>query len=288
MKPINFTVPPEWNDRTVKDFIRRYLGFSSRSLVELKHSEGGILRNHEPVRSIDFLKAGDTLTLTPPSEPPTVAPVELPLNILYEDDHYLIVNKPPHMPVHPSPGHDADSLCNAAAFYFQQTGQCCSVRPLYRLDRDTSGILVLAKHRPAAGAILQKTYYAVCEGTLTGSGTIDIPIGLTDESKIRRVCGVGAPAVTHWQALQSTPTHTLLQLVLVTGRTHQIRAHLSHIGHPLAGDDLYGGSREFIPRQALYCGKLHLSCPPLGVERTFEIEMPEDVAALLERKKTET
>lgn len=283
MKPITFLVPPEWNDRPVKEFVRRYLGFSARTLTELKQTDGGILLNSTPARSVDFLKAGDSLTLTPPDEPPSVTPIELPLTIVYEDDHYLLVDKPPQMPVHPSPGHDADSLCNAVAFYFQQTNQHCLVRPLYRLDRDTGGLLVLAKHRPAAGATLTKTYFAVCEGTLTGAGTIDIPIGLTSESKIRRVCGVGAPAVTQWHALQTDGRHTLLELHLLTGRTHQIRAHFSHLGHPLAGDDLYGGSREFISRQALFCGKLHLSCTALAVERDFSLPLPSDMENLLKR-----
>lgn len=283
MKPLSFVVPLEWENRPVKEFVRRYLGFSARTLVELKQTPGGLLQNGTPARAVDLLQAGDTLTLTPPDEQQSVPPVELTLSVAYEDDHYLVVNKPPQMPVHPSPGHDADSLCNAVAFYYQQTGQRCLLRPLYRLDRDTSGLVVFAKHRPAAAAVLQKTYFAVCEGSLTGTGTIDLPIGLTEDSKIRRVCGVGSPAVTHWHALQSDGTHTLLELTLETGRTHQIRAHLSHLGHPLAGDDLYGGSRDLISRQALHCGTVRLSCAPLAVSLTLAAPLPNDMAEIMKK-----
>lgn len=283
MESISFPVLPEWDGCTVKEVVRRRLGFSAHTLVQLKQLPGGLRKNGSPVRSVDFLSTGDILTLTLPPEQTEVAPVALPLSILYEDAHFLVVDKPPHMPVHPSPGHDADSLCNAVSFYFRQTGQLRKIRPLYRLDRDTSGIVVIAKHLPASSAVLQKQYYAICQGKLSGSGTIDLPIGLTEESKIRRMCGVGERAVTHWRALQTDGLHTLLELSLETGRTHQIRAHLSHIGHPLAGDDLYGGSQELISRQALYCGKVQLACPALGGEKVFEIEMPNDMANLLRR-----
>lgn len=277
MARLCFSVPPEWDSKPVKSFVRLYLGFSARALSELKRTPGGMERNGRPVRAVDLLCAGDELILTPPEEEAAYPPVEAALSILYESGDFLALNKPAHMPVHPSPGHDLDSLCNAVAYYYAKTGQRRLVRPLYRLDRDTSGILVLAKHRPAAGAQVSKKYYAVCEGALSGLGTIDLPIGLGPQSKIRRVCGVGERAVTHWRALCSAQGHTLLELTLETGRTHQIRAHFSQIGHPLAGDDLYGGSRALIGRQALHCGMVRLSCPALRTDETLTLDLPDDV-----------
>lgn len=279
MEQLSFSVPPEWDGRQVKEVVRRALGFSARTLTQLKQTHGGILRNGAPVRAVDRLFSGDVLTLSPPGEQGTCPPVFTPLKIVYEDGHFLVVDKPANMPVHPSPGHDLDSLCNAVAGYYEQTGQQRLARPLYRLDRDTSGLIVFAKHRPAAGARVEKRYFAVCEGLLSGFGTIDVPIGLAPQSKIKRVCGTGERAVTHWRSICTGERHSFLELTLETGRTHQIRAHLSWLGHPIAGDDLYGGSREMIGRQALFCGKLHLSCPALQVEQSLACALSEDLYA---------
>lgn len=280
MSPVlAYTVPPEWDGRTVKDFARQYLGLSSRAFVQQKHQEGGLLRNGHPCRSIDLLAAGDVLELRLPEEQKHYQPTPGPLSILYEGENYLVVNKPPHMPVHPSPGHDLDSLLNRVAFHYQQTNQAPAFRPLYRLDRDTSGVVAIGKHRAAvSSAQVEKTYYAICQGILTGSGTIRDPIALAPGSKIQRCCKEGGlSAVTHWSALAAQEGHTLLELHLETGRTHQIRVHLSHMGHPLAGDDLYGGSRERISRQALHCGALTLLCKPLGVSLELECPFPQDL-----------
>ena len=277
MERLSFPVPPEWDGRQVKEFIRRALGFSARTLTQLKQTPDGILKNGLPARTVDPLAAGDVLTLSPPQEQGTYPPVFTPLTVVYEDEHFLVVDKPANMPVHPSPGHDRDSLCNAVAGFYAQSGQHHLVRPLYRLDRDTSGLIVLGKHRPAAGAQVEKRYFSVCEGILSGSGTIDVPIGLAPQSKIRRVCGTGERAVTHWRCLCTGEGHSFLELKLETGRTHQIRAHLSWLGHPIAGDDLYGGSREKIGRQALFCGKLRLLSPALQVEQSLACGLPEDI-----------
>lgn len=276
-RSVSYTVPIEWDGRPVKEFIRRYLGLSSRVLVKQKQTEGGVLKNGEPCRSVDLLAAGDILELCFPEESEQYEPVEGPLSILWESEDYLVVDKPSRMPVHPSPGHDRDSLLNRVAFYYGQTGQSPAFRPLYRLDRDTSGIVAIGKHRVAASsAQVDKVYYAVCQGELSGYGTVDVPIGLDQGSKIRRQCGEGQMAVTHWKALASWEEHTLLQFHLETGRTHQIRVHMAHLGHPLAGDDLYGGSWERISRQALHCGSLKLLCKPLAVDRVVTCPFPGD------------
>lgn len=147
-RTLTYTVPPAWDGRTVKDFARQHLGLSSRAFVKQKYLPGGLMKNGQPCRSVDLLRAGDRLCLTLPEEAETYQAVEGPLSILYEDQDYLAVDKPPAMPVHPSPGHDRDSLLNRVAFHYQRTGQAPAFRPLYRLDKDTSGILLVGKHRP--------------------------------------------------------------------------------------------------------------------------------------------
>ncbi|MGI6255379.1 MAG: RluA family pseudouridine synthase [Acutalibacter sp.] len=278
MTSFSHVVPPEWDRRTVKEFARRYLGLSARVLTRLKQG-GGLLRNHIPCRTVDVLFAGDVLELCFPEESQEYQPVEGPLSILWEDENYLVLDKPPAMPVHPSPGHDRDSLLNRVAFYYQQTGQTPAFRPLYRLDRDTSGIVVVGKHRAAvSSAQVEKAYFAVVEGELTGSGKVDVPIGLEPGSKIRRQCRQdGQPAVTHWESLAWKEGHSLLRFRLETGRTHQIRVHMAYINHPLAGDDLYGGSREWISRQALHCRAVSLACVPLHADFTWNSPFPEDL-----------
>lgn len=187
--------------------------------------------------------------------------------MLYEDAHLLAVNKPAGMPVHPSPGHDRDSLLNAFSGWLQREKRpAFAFRPLYRLDRDTTGVLLLAKDGYTAAILpqkIQKEYQAVCEGILKGEGVIHLPIGLEPGSRIRRSTGMEAvnlvPAVTHWKALENDGEHTLLSFRLETGRTHQIRVHMASMGHPVAGDDLYGGSREKLHRQALCCRSVDLS-----------------------------
>lgn len=202
----------------------------------------------------------------------------LSFSLCYEDAHFLIVEKGPHMPVHPSPGHDEDSLLHGVTYHWQQTGESHCFRPLYRLDKDTSGLVVLAKHLLSTSVtLLDKTYYAVCQGILSGEGILDAPIGLKPGSIIQREAGAGSPAVTKYRALACHENHTLLELQLETGRTHQIRVHLSSIGHPLAGDDLYGGERVKIQRQALHCAGITLQGVLPKVNRHFTSEPQDDI-----------
>ncbi len=279
MRRLEYKIPPECDGMTVRDFIRRRLGFSARLLSEQKRQEGGLLKNGLSCRSSDLLRPGDSLMLLLPEEKEVYPAVETELSVLWETGDFLAVDKPPGMPVHPSPGHDRDSLLNAAAYHYQATGQSPAFRPLYRLDKDTSGIIVIGKHRAAASARLEKHYFAVCQGELSGSGTVDVPIGLQPGSKILRECGHGDRAVTHWQAIASFEGHTLLSLRLETGRTHQIRAHMAFLGHPLAGDDLYGGSLSKLCRQALHCGRVRVSCPSLFAEEFLTAGFSPDLRA---------
>lgn len=276
MAVLLYIVPDGWDGSTVKGFARGCLGLSVRALAGQKF-DGGILVNGQACHVSQPLRAGDELCFTLPDEPMCYPPAELPLDIIYEDDGFLIVNKPPGMPVHPSPGHDCDSLLNAVSWYYRRSGQSHRVRPLYRLDKDTSGVLALAKHRIAAGAVTEKRYLAVCQGELPESGTVDEPIELREGSRIVRACGHGQAAVTHFKRLGFGDGHTLVELRLETGRTHQIRVHMAHTGHPLAGDELYGGGRERIMRQALHCHTLELECKAVGMRRAFTAPVPGDM-----------
>lgn len=278
MRTLRYTVPEDWDGAAVRDFARKYLGLSAAAFKAQKY-EGGILVNGIPRHADALLRAGDALSLPLAPEPADYPPADLPVGVVYEDEDYLLADKPPGMPVHPSPGHDRDSLLNAAAFHFARTGRQYRVRPLYRLDKDTSGLVLVAKNLAAAGAALEKEYWAVCGGRLEGEGTVDCPIGLAPGSKILRRCGAGQRAVTHWTALAGDGGYTLLSLRLETGRTHQIRAHMAYIGHPLAGDELYGGSREALGRQALHCARLSVSCRALAFRRTFQAGLPADLRA---------
>ena len=260
-----FTVPPELDGVTVRSFLRRYCDVSARLLARLKRTENGMTVNGAAVRSIDILREGDTIRLVFPEDESGIEPVELPLDIVYEDDIMLVVNKPPFMPVHPVHEHQRDTLANAVVYYYQKKGINSTFRAVNRLDRDTSGLVIAAKSGYAHTLLsrgVRKTYTALCEGILEGGGTIDAPIRIKEGHTIQREVGEGGVrAVTHYKALRSAFGHTLLSLRLETGRTHQIRTHLSSIGHPLAGDEMYGGSREFFPRQCLHCSKLEIITP---------------------------
>lgn len=183
VRRLTYQIPREWEGSLVKDYARKGLGLSAKAFAGQKYP-GGMLLNGQPCRANTLLRAGDVLCFPLQEEQAAYPAAPLPLEILWETEDFLVAAKPPAMPVHPSPGHDRDSLLNAAAWHSQATGQTYRIRPLYRLDKDTSGLLPLAKHRIAAGAELEKAYLAVCQGTLAGSGTIRAPIGLAPGSRI--------------------------------------------------------------------------------------------------------
>ena len=225
-RTLEFVIDCGQENMDVRMFVRRYLGFSARILTALKY-EGEMLKNGEPVHSNAVLKAGDTLTLTLLETGEAYEKADLPFAVLYEDEDFLVLDKPYNMPVHPSPGHDRDSVLNAAAWYFQNTPDFV-FRPLYRLDRDTTGALVLAKNKFAANAKLTKTYRAVCEGETPESGRVNVPIGLKPGHKVERCAGSGDEAVTEFQTVRTSGGYSLVDFHLKTGRTHQIRVHMAH------------------------------------------------------------
>lgn len=215
----------------------------------------------------------------------------LPLSIVYEDDYVLVIEKPSGMNTIPSREHPTKSLANAIVHYYEQTGHQAAVHIVTRLDRDTSGLVLIAKHRHIHHLFslsqkeksVSREYFALVEGHLDPSeGKADRPIGRMGDSIIKReVRPDGQSALTLYRTIENYPTYSLLRLKLMTGRTHQIRVHMSDLGHPLLGDDLYGGSRELITRQALHCGFLTFTHPINGEQLQFKSAVPPDMQELL-------
>lgn len=284
-----FTVPKEYDGVNAQNFLRSYCGLSSRMITRLKREKDGILMGEKILRTIDTVTAGKNVIISLPDEKIGIEPVKGNLDILFEDDYILILNKPHSMPVHPVKQHQNDTLANLVAYHSQKSGKEFTFRAINRLDKDTSGIVFVAKDRYTANAVkfaLNKTYIAVCTGKITQDGTVDQPIALKKDSKmVREVTADGSPAVTHYKVLKATDSDTLVSLVLETGRTHQIRCHMAYLGHPLEGDDLYGGSLEKIQRQALHCGKLEFIHPITKKSICVVAPIPEDMENISEEIK---
>ncbi|MEH7223942.1 RluA family pseudouridine synthase [Bacillus sp. JJ1566] len=291
---LEWKISSQDSGKLVKEFVKEQ-DISRTALTDIKFAGGGIFINSVPVTVRHRLIEGEVLKVVFPPEEPSLEliPENLPIQIVYEDPYVLVVNKPPYQQSIPSRESRTGSLANALLYYYLSLGLGATVHLVNRLDRDTSGLLLVAKHRhihhllsvqQKAGR-LKRTYEAIIHDGLVGdSGTIDAPIGRKDDSIIeRQVREDGQRAVTHFQVIQKFGDCTHVQLQLETGRTHQIRVHLSHIGHPIVGDDLYGGERREIGRQALHCRELRFLHPMDKNEVVFYAELPEDMKELLEK-----
>lgn len=279
MREISYTVPAEFDGVQAQVFLKSR-GISRRVLTALKRS-GGLTRGGGILRTVDAVHAGEVITLQlDGGETSVAANPELSADIVYEDEDVVVFNKPPFMPVHPSQRHHDDTLANLFAARYPGL----PFRPINRLDRNTSGLCVCAKNQFAAAALsgsISKVYYAITDGTPPGD-TVDAPIGRLGDSVIERcVTPVGKPAVTHFRKIAGE-RRALLRITLETGRTHQIRVHMAHIGFPLCGDDMYGGDCTAISRQALHCGEVKFTLPVSGERITISAPLPEDMAAILD------
>lgn len=266
----------------LKDFLIHDCGISKRLLAKLKRCENGITVNGVQSKVTVKIKPGDIVVLlSKDSEGFLEGNSELDVPKVFENESLVVYDKPVGMPVHPSVKHQGDTLGNC----FSADYPGVRFRPVNRLDRDTSGLCAAAKNPYAAAALqrgIEKIYYAVIQGSLKDSGTIDLPIARERDSIIKRVVRQdGQRAVTHYKAIAGNSRFTLLEIKLETGRTHQIRVHFSHIGYPLAGDSLYGGSAEFIRYQALHCGVLTFKDPMSGEYVRVESELREDMKKLI-------
>ena len=285
---IDYTVTDSDADKTIHMFLREHF-FPAKIITILKHTENSVCLNGESVFLNTPLKAGDILRINycEDSSSPNIVPVKLDFTIVYEDEDIMVVDKPADMPVHPAINNFDNTLANAIAYYFMEKGESFVFRSINRLDRNTSGLLIIAKHR-LSGAILSdfmkkrrihREYLALAKGHFDDkSGTINLPIGRVNDSIIERFVDFenGEHAVTHYEVIKEfladsefKEACSLLRIHLDTGRTHQIRVHLSHIGHPLLGDTMYNKEPGILKRQALHSHILKFNHPITLEPMTF-------------------
>lgn len=269
---MKFIVSEEFDGISVKQFLRNHCAVSARTLAKLKRTENGITVNGKVLRSIDRLKSGEEVVLKFPEDELHIEANPLNAEVAYEDKNVIVFAKPYGMPVHPVHEYKNNTLANFAVYHMQKMGESYAFRPVSRLDKDTSGLVLCAKDRYTAAFLPghnEKLYTALCEGCTDESGTIDMPLRIKEGYTIQREIGEGGQrAVTHYRAVKHYDDYTLLEIWLETGRTHQIRAHFSGIGHPLAGDDMYGGSHEHFGRQCLHCCRVTFISPETGEKIT--------------------
>ena len=296
---LTWSVSEEDSGSLLREFLSKY-DVSKRALTDIKFKGGYILVNGLEVTVRERLKIGDNITIIFPPEQGSegLLPEDIPLQIRYEDDFVLVVVKPHSMNTIPSREHPNGSLANALAGYYKKMNIQATIHIVTRLDRDTSGLVLIAKHRHIHHLLseqqksgqVKRRYQAIAEGYVEGStGKVEVPIGRKSTSIIEReVRDDGRYACTLFDVLARTEDYTVLKLELLTGRTHQIRVHMAYIGHPLAGDDLYGGHRGGIDRQALHCFELKFLHPFTKKTMIIQEELPNDMMVLLKRNPSET
>ena len=270
----------------MRDFLAK-MGVSAGLARQVKRA-GGFFADGRPLRTCDRVAAGMTVRFALPPEPPTtVAAEDIPLRIAYESEHAVVLDKPAGMAVHPTLNYAGGTLANAWMGCLAARGETGVFRPVNRIDCNTSGLVLCAKNAFAAPLLAesaQKWYLALVEGMPPAEkGVIDAPIGRAPGSIILRcVCAGGKPSLTEYEVVRRCGAHTLVKARTVTGRTHQLRVHFAHAGCPLAGDDLYGGSRAHIARHALHCACIRFTEPVSGGAVEVESPLPPDMAALAE------
>lgn len=279
---------------TVESFLKER-GYSRQIIIQLKKTTDGILVNDQWAYAKTQLSEGDIMTihLEENASSEHIVPVSLPLNIVYEDEDILVLNKAADMPVHPSINNYKNTLANGVASYYEKQGKSFVFRCINRLDRDTTGLLIIAKNALSASILssqmkerkIHRTYLAICAGIPSPSyGTLDAPIGRKETSAIERCVDfeTGERAVTHYQVLKSGKDCSLLKLCLETGRTHQIRVHMQYLGHPLLGDYLYNPDYSRISRVALHSSELAFTHPITQTPLFFSAPLPVDMRNCLQ------
>jgi 23S rRNA pseudouridine1911/1915/1917 synthase len=280
--------------KKIKDFLYENLNFSNRLIRRLKKGDHYFL-NGRPVTVDKNLFRGDLLKVYFLDEKINYEPEDIPIDVLYEDGDLLVLNKPSGIVVHPTKTHKEHTLANGIAHYFKEHNIKRKIRFINRLDMDTSGIILIAKNSYCHQYIqdqmnnntIEKRYIALVEGTVEPQeGTIELMIGKKEKGDIKRkVFEEGKPSVTEFKVLERYAKGSLLELKLLTGRTHQIRVHLSHLGYPIAGDTLYGGTVESIDRQALHSCAIQLLPPRKNEPIEIKSELPKDMLAAIEKMK---
>ncbi|MGF0033948.1 RluA family pseudouridine synthase [Bariatricus sp. SGI.154] len=288
-RTIDYIIDDASDGLRIEQYLRRR-GYSGQNLAEIKRMPRSVLVNGEHYYMRQQLKTGDHLSIhiceTKCSE--KIPPVQLPLTIVYEDEDIIVINKAAGMPIHPSLNNYTNSMANALAWYYQEQGKPFIFRCCNRLDRDTSGLTVVAKHLISGNILsdmvrrraIHREYLAIVRGHVTPeSGTIDAPLARKPGTIIERTVDWehGETAITHYQIVDEKNGHSLVSLRLETGRTHQIRIHMKHLGYPLIGDYLYNPDMEYMTRQALHSHKLAFTHPITGKAMEFTAPLPEDM-----------
>lgn len=292
-RTIEYYIDEESEGLRIEQFLRRK-GYSGQNLTEIKRMPKSVLVNGEHYYMREQLKKGDHLAIciceTECSE--KIPPTEIPLNIVYEDEDIIVINKPAGMPIHPSLNNYTNSMANALAWYYQKQGKPFIFRCCNRLDRDTSGLTVVAKHLVSGNILssmvykreIHREYQAIVRGHITPeSGTINAPLARKPGTIIERMVDFenGETAITHYQLIKEANGHSLVSLKLETGRTHQIRIHMKHIGFPLIGDYLYNPDMEYMSRQAPHSHRLVFNHPITGERMEFVAPLPEDMVRVI-------
>ena len=291
-RTITYKITDSGQNIRIDSFLRKH-GYSMQNLTLLKKMPESILKNGEWSYMQTTLQAGDILTVRIQEETssPNIPAVNLPIDIVYEDEDIIVINKAAGMPIHPSLNNSRNSRANALMWYYEQQNKPFIFRCTNRLDRDTSGLTVVAKHMVSSNILssmtarhqIEREYLAIVRGHVTPfEGTINAPIGRTGSSLIERKIDFenGEHAITHYHTVFEKNGLSLVSLILETGRTHQIRVHMKHLGFPLIGDYLYNPDMELIDRQALHSHCLRFLHPITGRQMTFTADLPEDMARL--------
>lgn len=284
-------IPAEWSGKTLHTFLRQHLNLSRTGIRSLKRHDAIQVNGH--IVTVRYqLQAGDTLVIAFPETPSQhFAPEDLPLDIVYEDPDLIVINKPAGMVVHPTLKHRSGTLANALRYHWETQGENAGFHPVHRLDRLTSGLILIAKNAWAHQQLdlqiesnrIHRLYLAICEGQLQKpSGRIDAPIQSLLETPKRQVSILGKPSLTRYRSLICSSEASLLAVKIFTGRTHQIRVHLSYTGHPLWGDTLYDSVHPEFQRPALHAALLSFVHPRTRRRLRFHADLPEDFNLLLE------
>lgn len=289
---LTYTISNEYEGASLLSFLKEKQ-YSSQIITHLKRTENGILLNGVWGRVRDILHKGDMLqiTLLETEASENIVATPLPLDIVYEDEDLMVINKTSDTPIHPSQGNYDNTLANAVAYYYSQKNEPFTYRCINRLDRDTTGLLILAKHMYSASLLsnmvqnheIHREYLAIATGFVPDKGIIEAPIGRVDGSTIERQVDEehGDYACTHYKRLSYQNGYSLVSLKLATGRTHQIRVHMKHIGHPLPGDFLYNPEYSVIKRQALHSYRLEFIHPITNKKMEFTAPLPEDMNSII-------
>lgn len=290
---IDYIIDEAGDGLRIEQYLRRK-GYSGQNLAEIKRMPQSVLVNGEHYYMKQELNTGDHLSIhiceTKCSE--KIPPVQIPLDIVYEDEDIIVINKPAGMPIHPSLNNYTNSMANALAWYYQEQGKPFIFRCCNRLDRDTSGLTVVAKHLVSGNILsdmvrrrdIHREYLAIVRGHVSPeAGTINAPLARKPGTIIERTVDweQGETAITHYRLVEERNGHSLVSLRLETGRTHQIRIHMKYLGYPLIGDYLYNPDMEYIGRQALHSHRLSFTHPITGKPMEFTAPLPKDMEKVL-------